>query len=52
MHGSDVAALYAAGEYMKIAQYCIGDAMATAQLFDLWSKYMRYPGPGLEQTPR
>ena len=52
MHGSDVAALYAAGEYMKIAQYCLGDAMATARLFDLWSKYMRYPGPEQEQTTR
>ena len=51
-HGSDVAALYAAGEYMTIARYCLGDARATAQLFDLWSKYMRYPGPGQEQTPR
>jgi DNA polymerase elongation subunit (family B) len=52
MHGSDVAALYASGEYMKIAQYCLGDAMATAHLFDLWSKYMRYPGPEQEQTTR
>ena len=52
VHGSDVAALYAAGEYMKIARYCLGDAMATARLFDLWSKYMRYPGPEQEQTPR
>lgn len=52
VHGSDVAALYAAGEYMTIARYCLGDAMATAQLFDLWSKYMRYPGSGQEQTPR
>jgi 3'-5' exonuclease len=52
VHGSEVGALYAAGEYMKIARYCLGDAIATAQLFDLWSKYMRFPGPGQEQTPR
>ena len=52
VRGSDVAGLYAAGEYMTIARYCLGDARATAQLFDLWSKYMRYPGPGQEQTPR
>jgi DNA polymerase elongation subunit (family B) len=52
VHGSDVAALYAASEYMTIARYCLGEARATAQLFDLWSKYMRYPGPGQEQTPR
>ena len=52
VHGSDVAALYAAGEYMRIARYCLGDAKATAQLFDLWSKYMRYTGSGQEQTPR
>jgi hypothetical protein len=52
VHGSDVAALYASGEYMTIARYCLGDAMATAQLFDLWSKYMRFPGPGQEQTAR
>lgn len=51
VRGSDVAGLYAAGEYMTIARYCLGDARATAQLFDLWSKYMRYPGPGQEQTP-
>ncbi len=52
VHGSEVGALYAAGQYMKIARYCLGDAIATAQLFDLWSKYMRYPGPGQEQAPR
>jgi len=51
VHGSDVASLYAAGEYMKIARYCLGDARATAQLFDLWNTYMRYPAPS-EQTPR
>ncbi len=37
VHERDVAALYAAGEYMKIARYCLDDAMATARLFDLWS---------------
>lgn len=52
VHGSDVGSLYAAGEYMKIARYCLGDAKATAQLFDLWSKFMRYPGPEQEQTPK
>jgi hypothetical protein len=52
VHGSDVAALYASGEYMTIARCCLGDAMATAQLFDLWSKYMRFPAPGQEQTAR
>ena len=52
VHGSEVGSLYAAGEYMKIARYCRGDAIATAQLFDLWSRYMRYPGPGQEQTAR
>ena len=52
VRGSDVAALYAAGEYMRIARYCLGDAVAAAQLFDLWSRYMRYPGPGQEQAAR
>jgi DNA polymerase elongation subunit (family B) len=52
VHGSEVGALYAAGEYMKIARYCLGDAQATAQLFDLWSKYMRFPSAGQEQTPK
>lgn len=50
VHGSDVAALYAAGEYMKIARYCLSDAMATARLFDLWSRYMRFPGAGQEEV--
>jgi DNA polymerase elongation subunit (family B) len=52
VHGSEVGALYAAGEYMKIARYCLGDAQATAQLFDLWSKYMRFPSAGQEETPK
>jgi DNA polymerase elongation subunit (family B) len=45
VRGSDVAGLFAAGDYMKIARYCLGDAKATSQLFDLWSKYMRLPAP-------
>ena len=49
VHGSEVGALYAAGEYMKIARYCLGDAIATAQLFDLWSRYMRYPPAGMPE---
>ncbi len=44
VHGDDVAMLFAAHEYMKIARYCLGDAHATARLYDLWSTYMRFSG--------
>ena len=43
VHGGDVAELYEAREYLRVARYCLGDAMATFKLYDLWSRYMRYP---------
>jgi DNA polymerase elongation subunit (family B) len=46
VHGRDVPDLYEAREYLRIARYCLGDTMATSQLYDLWSGYMRYPPAG------
>jgi len=37
--GENVAELYSAGEYLKIAKYCFGDIVATAKLYDYWHKY-------------
>lgn len=37
--GSKVGELYKNGEYARIARYCMGDARATAQLYEVWQKY-------------
>lgn len=44
INGGDVGALFAAHEYLKIARYCLGDAIATARLYERWSAYMRFLG--------
>jgi DNA polymerase elongation subunit (family B) len=40
--GHDVAALYAAGEYERIARYNARDVEATAELYALWRKFLAH----------
>jgi DNA polymerase elongation subunit (family B) len=41
--GYQVKGLYKAGRYLEIARYCAGDLKATAQLFSIWEKYIKFP---------
>jgi 3'-5' exonuclease len=38
--GEDVAQLFRDKEYMKIAEYCFDDVMATEKLYEYWEKYI------------
>ncbi|OGN13703.1 MAG: hypothetical protein A3J47_02395 [Candidatus Yanofskybacteria bacterium RIFCSPHIGHO2_02_FULL_43_22] len=38
--GEDVARLFKDKEYMKIAEYCFDDVMATEKLYEYWEKYI------------
>lgn len=38
--GLDLGPLYRAGKYREIAQYCIGDVIATAELYRRWKTYL------------
>jgi DNA polymerase elongation subunit (family B) len=38
--GADLGPLVQAGEYRKIAEYCIGDVIATAELYRRWSQFL------------
>jgi uncharacterized protein YprB with RNaseH-like and TPR domain len=40
--GSEVARLFQAQQYLKIAEYNAADILATAQLFEFWHKYLRF----------
>lgn len=40
--GSGVTALSRAGEYEKIARYCLGDTVATLELFRKWEECLRF----------
>lgn len=40
--GHDVAPLYKAGEYEKIARYCAGDLSATRELYLRWRDYVSF----------
>ncbi|MBI2448107.1 ribonuclease H-like domain-containing protein [Candidatus Microgenomates bacterium] len=42
MDGSQVGAMFAAGEYEKIARYNAEDIRATAELYRRWEKYLRF----------
>lgn len=44
VHGEDVTRLFHAGEYEKIARYCLGDLKATTALWERWSKYYAMQG--------
>ena len=38
--GEDVAQLFKDKEYMKIAEYCFNDVLATEKLYEYWEKYI------------
>lgn len=38
--GDDVAQLFKDGEYLKIAEYCFDDVVATEKLYEYWEKYI------------
>ena len=38
--GEDVAQLFKDKEYMKIAEYCFDDVLATEKLYEYWEKYI------------
>jgi len=42
--GYDVKELYKNGRGLDIAKYCAGDLRATAELFSVWGKYIRFSG--------
>ncbi|MDD5005850.1 MAG: ribonuclease H-like domain-containing protein [Candidatus Omnitrophica bacterium] len=40
--GYQVKDLFKAGEFLKIAKYCLGDIIATKKLFQYWDKYLNF----------
>lgn len=40
--GDDVGRLFKAGEFLKIAQYNVGDLKATRALYRYWEKYLKF----------
>lgn len=38
--GLDVAPMYAAGKFREIATYCLGDVIATAELYQRWNAFL------------
>jgi DNA polymerase elongation subunit (family B) len=42
VEGKDVSRLFREGEYEKIARYCLGDVIATLELFRKWEKFLRF----------
>lgn len=38
--GLDLGPLYREGKFKKIAEYCIGDVIATAELYNRWNKFL------------
>lgn len=38
--GLDLGDLFRAGRYRDIANYCIGDVIATGELFNIWNKFL------------
>ncbi len=40
--GYEVKGLYKAGKHLDIARYCAGDLRATADLFLIWEKYIKF----------
>ena len=43
VHGSEVGNLYRQGKHLDIARYCVRDIRATAQLYEKWTKFFRWP---------
>lgn len=42
--GLDVKKLFQEGRHLDIARYCLGDVIATRELFFYWDKYLNFPG--------
>lgn len=42
VHGGNVAALYAEGQYVTVAEYCLRDVVATWQLYQVWERYLKF----------
>lgn len=40
--GLDMGRLFAEGRFKEIAEYCLGDVRATAQLFHRWEQYLKF----------
>ncbi|MEW6053738.1 MAG: ribonuclease H-like domain-containing protein [Nitrospirota bacterium] len=40
--GYEIKDLYKAGRCLDIAKYCVGDVIATGELFSCWNKYIRF----------
>ncbi len=40
--GEDITDLFKAGEYEKIARYCLADVLATRLLFQKWEEFLRF----------
>jgi DNA polymerase elongation subunit (family B) len=41
--GADVGRLFASGEFLSIAEYCLRDVRATAELFRRWQLHLAFP---------
>jgi DNA polymerase elongation subunit (family B) len=41
--GLDVKELFQEGKYIQIARYCVGDLLATRELFEYWDKFIKFP---------
>lgn len=44
MTGLDVKAFFKQGRHREIAEYCLGDVVATKELFLAWEKFISFPG--------
>jgi len=42
--GSNLGPLYRDGHFRKIAEYCMGDVIATAHLFRRWNEFLNIKG--------
>ena len=42
MKGHQVTEFYNEGKHKEIAEYCLKDVIATAELFDYWERYLRF----------
>ena len=40
--GLEIGNLYRGGKFKEIARYCVGDLIATKELYEYWDKYLRF----------
>jgi hypothetical protein len=40
--GAEIGKLYKEGKFKEIARYCVGDLVATKELYGYWDKYLRF----------